>query len=133
MENSNKKFITFGFMVVGILIALVVNVLLDTAAAVTTGSVSRFLSGDLIHHGLPVVVGLGLFMGLQFNHKVTAWADEVAAEIRKVVWPSRKDTTAMTIVVCIMLIISGAVLGLMDVVSGSVIDWLVHMNFGNIF
>lgn len=137
MDNSgtslNNKIITISFLVGSILIGLVVSVLVDTLAAVTTGGVGRFFAQDFVRHGLPVIVGLIVFFVLEFNKSVMAWADEVVTEIRRVVWPSRKDTTSMTIVVCVMLAISGIVFGLLDVVSGSVIGWLLQRNIMGLF
>lgn len=133
MENSNNKIITVSFMVGGILVGIVVSVLLDALIGMATGGFGRFIGQDLIRHGLPVVAGLAFFLALQFNKKVLVWADEVAVEIKRVVWPSRKDTTAMTIVVCIMLLISGVALGLLDVVSGSLLDWLLNGSFAGLF
>lgn len=137
MDNSgtslNNKIITVSFLVGSILIGVVVSVLVDTLAAVATGGVGRFFAQDLVKHGLPVAVGLVTFFALEFNKSIMAWADEVVTEIRRVVWPSRKDTTSMTIVVCIMLVISGLAFGLLDVVSGSVIGWLLQRNIMGLF
>ena len=133
MENSNSKAITVSFMLTAVLLGIVTKVLLDTIAAIATGAVGRFVSDDLVQHGLPVVVGLGAFIGLQFSKPVVAWADEVVTEISRVVWPSRKDTVAMTIVVCVMVLASGAYFGILDVLSGAVVDWLLHQNFFGIF
>ena len=58
---------------------------------------------------------------------------EVVTELRKVVWPSREDTTRMTIVTCIMLIISGIALGALDMVSGKLIEWLVNLDIVRFF
>jgi len=72
--------------------------------------------------------GIVAFFILQFNKGTLAWADDVVSELRKIVWPSRKDTVAMTVMVCVMLLISGIVLGLYDVIGGTLIDWLLHHN-----
>ena len=133
MENTNSKIVTMSFMVIAVIAGIVFNVFIETAAAMATGVFSRFLAGDLVKHGLPVVFGIGLFAALQFNKVATTFSDEVVTEIRRVVWPSRKDTTSMTTVVCIMLIISGLVLGFFDTTSAYIIDWLLHVNFGGLF
>lgn len=133
MDNTNNKVITVSLMVGALLLGLTVSVLLDTLAAVSTGAFGRFLGQDLVRHGLPVVVGLVFFFGLQFNKRVTSWANDVVAEIRRIVWPSRKDTFAMTVVVCVMLLISGMVLGLMDLISARAIDSLLNFSFMGIF
>ena len=133
MENNNNKIVTVCFMLTGILIGIVVAVLMETLGAVGTGAFGRIVAEPAVRHGLPVVVGLIAFIVLQANKKVVSWADDVVSEIRRIVWPSRRDTMAMTVVVCIMLLISGVALGLLDVLSGSFVDWLLHRNLGGIF
>lgn len=129
MENNNNKTVTVSFMVSGILVGILVAVIMETLAAVTTGGFNRFVGQDLVRHGLPVLLGFITFLVLQLNPKIRSWADEVATELKRVVWPSRKDTTAMTIVVCVMVLVSGVLFGFLDVVSASIIDWLLSRNF----
>ena len=128
MESTNNKIVTVSFMIIAVIAGIVVNVFIETMAAMATGGFSRFLADDVVKHGLPVV-----FAVLQFNKTVVTFADEVVTEIRRVVWPSRKDTMSMTTVVCIMLIISGVALGVLDTTSAYVVDWLLHVNFGSMF
>ena len=47
---------------------------------------------------------------------------EVISELRKVVWPSRDDVVHLTIVICIMTVIIGAILGVIDIAFGRLID-----------
>lgn len=128
METNNNKTITVSFMIAGILIGILASVIIDTLGAVTTGGFNRFVTQEWVRHGVPVALGLLTFILLQTNSKIHSWADEVTTELKRVVWPSRKDTTAMTIVVCVMVLVSGLVFGLLDVVSGSIIDWLLSRN-----
>ena len=46
--------------------------------------------------------------------KVTQFLKEVKAELKKVVWPTRKDTIASTSVVVVLVLIIAAFLGLVD-------------------
>ena len=46
--------------------------------------------------------------------KVTQFLREVKVELKKVVWPTRKDTVASTSVVLILVIIIAIFLGLVD-------------------
>ena len=70
----------------------------------------------------PVFVG-GLAAYLTYRiEKVRTYILEVIAEIKKVVWPSKKETWGATIVVIVAVIISGIVLG--------VFDWLSAMLMG---
>ena len=47
---------------------------------------------------------------------------DIINELRKVVWPTRDDVVYLTIVVVIIVIIFGAVLGLIDIGFGWLID-----------
>ncbi len=128
MENNNKKIITMSFMVSGILVYIVTSVLVQTVAGMASGGVARALNTDVALHVLPVALGVVTFAILQMSAKIVAWADDVVGELTKIVWPSRKDTTAMTIVVCIMLVIAGFILGGFDILSGYAIDALLNLN-----
>lgn len=125
MKKDNKKIITLSFVLAAFLTAFVIDVLMETLSA-ASGTVARALSMDAVAHGLPMIAGLSCFIALQFNSKVVTWADEVVTEISRVVWPSHKDTTAMTIVVCIMLLVAGFSLGIMDFLSNFVVSALVR-------
>jgi preprotein translocase subunit SecE len=50
------------------------------------------------------------------NERVYTLANEVAAELKKVAWPTPKEVRAATIVVIIMTIISASLLGLFDAI-----------------
>lgn len=128
-QNTNSKIITVSFMIAAILVGIVIFVLLESTAAISTGGLGRFVSQEWVRHGFPVVIGIIAYFLLQFNKKVLVWADEVVTELRKIVWPSRRDTTAMTIMVCAMILIAGFLLGTYDAVSGLFIDWLLNHNF----
>ncbi len=47
---------------------------------------------------------------------------DIITELRKVNWPTREDTTYLTVVVVIVTIIMGAILGAIDIGFGWVID-----------
>ena len=124
MESSNQKYITLCFVGVGIVGAYMMSVILDTLSQ-TWIVFARLTQGDVIVHGLPVAVGIILFFSLQFNPRMVTWADEVILEVQKVVWPSHKETMAMTFVVTIMIIISGILLGAFDLISNYVVNYVV--------
>lgn len=125
MGADNKKIITMSFVAAGVLTALVVSLLLDVAAS-AVGAVARLQDIQAFRHGLPVVLGVLAFGLLQFRPKMNVWADEVVSEIRKVVWPSRKDTMGMTMVVCILVVMSGVVVFGFDWVAAFVVEKIVQ-------
>lgn len=124
MDKTNSKILTLSFALAGAISGLTLHFLIKSFSA-AFGIVARFADSDMVRHGLPVVVGILVFALLQFNPRVVAWGDEVAVEIRKVVWPSRKDTTAMTIVVLIMVAISSVIITGFDLASGAVLKWIM--------
>ncbi len=107
-------------------VAYVAKILLDALAS-TWGLAARYVQGDLVIHGVPVAVGLICFMVLQFNPRTVKWADEIIVEVKKIVWPSRRDTVATSIVVTFMLIISGILLGAFDLVSNYLVKYIIEM------
>jgi len=124
MENSNTKILTLSFALTGAISGLVLHLLIKSFSA-AFGIVARIADSDLVRHGLPVFVGLAVFAVLQLNPKVKAWADEVITEVKKVVWPSQKDTTAMTVVVLIMVAISSVIISMFDLASGMFLKWIM--------
>ncbi len=50
---------------------------------------------------------------------------DIISELRKVVWPSRQDTTHLTVVVVIVALLVGAALGGIDIGFGWLIDNLL--------
>jgi preprotein translocase subunit SecE len=124
MGNETKKILTLSYLVSAALTWLVAGILLDTFSA-TFGFVARLVSSDVFRHGVPVGLGAILFFFLQFNRKVNVWGDEVVSEIRKVVWPSQRDTSGMTVVVCVFLIFTGTLIGVFDFLSGYVVNLFI--------
>jgi preprotein translocase subunit SecE len=50
---------------------------------------------------------------------------EVVSELRKVVWPSRKETVASTSVVLVVVILVGIFLGFADLILSRVMRWII--------
>ncbi len=125
MEQSNKKILTLAFAAAAFLAGFVVSLTFDALAG-TFAFVARAYTNEVIAHGLPVAVGFLTFAILQFSASIGVWADEVLLELRKVVWPSRRDTIAMATVVCVMLLLAAAILGVFDFLSGNLIRFIVN-------
>ncbi len=125
MDKANSKILTLSFALAAALIGFTVHLLLKIFAG-AFGVVARATDSDLVRHGLPVTTALVLFAILQFNPKVLTWGEEVVSEIRKVVFPSRKDTTAMTIVVVVMVLISSVIISTFDVLSAYFINNVIR-------
>ena len=66
--------------------------------------------------GLLVLVGISAAIALQTETGREGWAFVVGAraEARKVVWPTRKETTQTTLMVVVMVVMVGILLWLLD-------------------
>ena len=124
IKEENAKIITLAFVSAGFLTAFVVRILFELTA-VYSGMVAMAYGQEWVRHGLPVLAGLIVFLILQFRESTKIWAHEVVVEVRKVVWPSRKATLGMTSLVCVILMLSGFVLGLFDLVSSAVVNFII--------
>jgi len=60
------------------------------------------------------------------NEQLFALATEVASELRKVTWPSRKETVSSTIIVIITTIVCALLLGVFDATW----SWVTRMIYG---
>jgi len=124
MDKANSKILTLSFATLSLIIAFTLSLLIKAFAG-AFGIVARAADSDLVRHGLPVVTGLALFAYLQFSPKVLTWGDEVVTEVRKVVFPSRKDTTGMTLVVIIFVLISSVIVTFFDFFSSYFINSVI--------
>lgn len=124
-EKSNESIVSFAFVLASALAAYLTSTLFEIFGA-TFGAVARIRNIQAVQHGLPIVIGLGLFLYLLFNKRAHTWADEAVTEVRKVVWPSKKDVTAMTMVVCVMVVLAGVGLGIFDFFASQLIKVFVN-------
>lgn len=70
--------------------------------------------------GLLVALGISTFIALQSGPGKTAWAfvKDARTEVRKVVWPTRKETGQTTLFVIVAVIIMGIFFFLLDMLLG---------------
>jgi preprotein translocase subunit SecE len=69
---------------------------------------------DLVIDAGSAILALAVGITLYRNDRVYSLAGEVAAELRKVTWPTRKETQAATLVVVVTVVISAVLLFLFD-------------------
>ncbi len=124
MNQNNSKVVTICFLSAAFLVGFSFSVLIKALAG-AFGFVAKLSDYDAFKHGLPVVLALVFFSLLQFNKNVLVWADEVVAEVKKIVWPPVKDTRAMTVVVIIMVFISSIIISIFDMFSGFILNQFI--------
>jgi preprotein translocase subunit SecE len=81
---------------------------------------------ELLVNGVALVIAAGGALIAYRNERVFAAATEVTRELEKVTWPSRKETSAATIVVIVTVAISAIVLSTFDLVWMKLSGWILH-------
>jgi preprotein translocase subunit SecE len=105
---------------------------LVAAALVVVGVVgNQFFSGEPILYrvlGLLALAAVAAFVGLQTakGQAFFGLAKEARVEIRKVVWPTRQETTQTTLIVVAVVLVMALLLWGLD----SLLGWLVSMIVG---
>ena len=126
MEKTVNKIMMVSFIAGAFLCGYIVNVMVALLSN-SWGAFARLTDSPAARHGAPIVIAVSFFFYVSFSKKVRAWAHEVIMEVSKVVWPSRKETTAMTIVVCFFMIMTGIILGIFDLISSQVIQFIIEL------
>lgn len=76
----------------------------------------------IVATALAAAVGLQTRVGQQF----WGFLKNARVEVRKVVWPSRKETTQMTLVVILMVVAVGSMLWVFDLILGYSVSQLIR-------
>ncbi|OFZ79094.1 MAG: preprotein translocase subunit SecE [Bdellovibrionales bacterium RIFOXYD1_FULL_53_11] len=72
-----------------------------------------------------IVVGAITFAVLYKHEQVNRFMNEVVVELSRVTWPTQKETSSATVIVIIMVMISGLILGFLDYVWTKVVQLII--------
>ncbi len=125
-KQTIKKVRSASFLATGLVAWITISVLFRALAG-SFGVVQKFYGNELLAHGLPIVIGVAVFLYLQLSEKTNTLAEEVILEVSKVNWPARKDVVGMTIVVIIMVAIASLLLLGVDTVAREIVKLLVEV------
>lgn len=132
MDKSLNKIMFFAFVCAGFMAGYVLSVFIDIATN-SSGAAARLFSSQGLKQGLPLITGIGLFMILSLTPSVKLWATEVISEIGKIVWPSRRDTTSMTIAVTMIILMSAVLFFVFDQISLWLVKQIIAFKWFKIF
>ena len=113
MESQHQKWVNLSYLALAALVGYVVF----TTASKIVGAYdleARVRNIELILRVVSVAVGAILFIGLYRNTRSNQFMNEVVVELSRVTWPTQKDTASATMIVVVMVVISGIVLGFLD-------------------
>jgi len=63
---------------------------------------------------------------VQQENRIVRYFRETRAELRKVVWPSRKETTRLSLIVVAVTVLMSAGLGLIDLVFSRLMGLIIR-------
>src|SRR5258708_6778508 len=115
-----NKFVDVTFGIGGLLAAFVL------ARAVDWGWSYFAKPNDLAVNLLAIVVAGGAAITVYRNERAYASIVEITRELEKVSWPTRKETSAATVVVLVTVLISALVLSGFDAIWAFFTNWFLR-------
>ncbi len=121
-QNDGRKWINAGVAIVSILFAYVVQVFVAQLGEwfELESKIPNFV---FIVQGLSILLGLTTFMIIIKRNDTANFLKEVFAELIKVVWPNRSETSRHTIGIMIGVTLAGLALGIIDFIS----SWALNL------
>jgi preprotein translocase subunit SecE len=113
MESQYQKWVNLSYLVLAVLAGYIVSTL-GVRIAATYDLETKVRNIDLIVRIASVAAGAILFFILYRHERANQFMNEVMVELSRVSWPTQKETSNATIVVIVMVLISGVILGLLD-------------------
>jgi preprotein translocase SecE subunit len=124
MESQYQKWVNLSYLALAALVGYIVFSLSFKAVGAWDLE-ARVRNVELIVRVGSVVAGGLLFFILWKNQKSNTFMNEVMSELARVTFPTPKETMNATVVVIIMVIISGLILGLFDYLCTTLLKWIV--------
>jgi preprotein translocase subunit SecE len=115
-----NKFVHLTFAVGALLAAFVVSRAVDWGWSYFTKP------NDLVVNLLAIVVAGGAAVVVYRNERAYSSIVEVTRELEKVTWPTRKETSAATVVVLVTVMISAIVLSSFDALWAAFTNWFLR-------
>ena len=116
-EEGPNKAVHIMFLTGGLLLFLVLN-----WTGEWVGGYFVRHTNDFLINGISALIALVVGVALYRNDRIYTLAHEIASELKKVTWPTKKETQLGTIVVIVMVIVSAIILGAFDMVWAALTD-----------
>jgi preprotein translocase subunit SecE len=114
--NEELKVQNAGGADIGRLVIAVALVIAGVAAFYYFDAASAWLRWGAVVAG--IALGVGVIATSAYGRAVTRFVLDSRVELRKIVWPSQRDTLRMTLVVFVFVIIGGVFFWLLDLLLG---------------
>ncbi|MEK6706951.1 MAG: preprotein translocase subunit SecE [Bdellovibrionota bacterium] len=126
METQYKKWVSLSYLGLAVLVSYIVSVMAAKIVGVYDLE-TRIRNIDWIVRALSLTLGGIVFFVLYLNDKVNGFMNEVMVELSRVAWPTQKETSSATLVVIVMVIITGLLLGFLDYLWTLLINGLLKI------
>ncbi len=114
-----NKFVHLTFALAGLLAAFILSRAADWAW-------SYFAKpNDLVVNGFAILVAGAAAMVAYRNERVYASVVDITRELEKVTWPTRKETSAATVVVIVTVVIFALILSTFDAIWSKLTAWFL--------
>lgn len=110
-ENAPNKPVHLIYLCGGVLLFFLLQWTIDWLWGYAFRPLSETTT-SFVSFALALICGITLYR----NDRAYGMANEIAAELKKVTWPTAKEVRAATVVVIVMSIISAVILGVFDIV-----------------
>jgi preprotein translocase subunit SecE len=128
VETESRKLSILSFLILSALCSYAFYLFLTEVANWLKLGGANVLLGQpwpVVGGTISSVLGLIGFLILSTNQKTTEFTDEVFGELKKVTWPTGKETAASTLVVSVMVIIAAVMFLIMDLIWKAFFEFLI--------
>lgn len=118
--QGTQRYVIIAHIVLGLLLAMTIGQLLGAIFAGVGVSDGQLLGQQLtVTKLLGIALGAAATVALYKNPKSIAYTNEVVAELRKVTWPTKKETQTATTVVIVTTLVMSVILFFIDNIWGA--------------
>ncbi len=64
---------------------------------------------------------------VRFGSRIKRWFREMRSELKKVVWPTKKQMVNNLIIVLVTIVIVGVCIWIMDAIAGLFVQGIIHL------
>ena len=125
MEAENKKAVRVSVAIVCVLLGWILNrgfIYVANMAGVRNVPVFDIFPASAL---ISVAIVAALFAYVMANAEAMTFGSEVVGEFKKIVWPTKKETTASTIVVIILVLITALVIWAFDLLWSTLLKLII--------
>lgn len=79
---------------------------------------------ELWAQAIGVTIGIGIIVWIWSRERYFTFICETSTEVSQIIWPTRAETRAATVVVVVITLICSGILALMDAFWSRLTDWL---------